>query len=105
MNIGSTTLPDPTTYEISREYRTRETTTINGTRRYSKLTGKRKVILKWNFIDKSYRSSIEQANSLETTQTLNIDGNSFSVVGYSDPVFTILAGGNAYSCIWELREP
>lgn len=105
MKIGSTILPDPTTYDVSTEHRTKESTTVSGARRYSKLAGKRRVILIWNYLDSSYKSSIELLNAMESAQTLVLDSYSFSVIGYSDPVFRVIPGKQAYSCTWELREP
>lgn len=107
MIIGTYTLPDPQDFDISDYIGTSETILLSGDRRYLKYGNiKKNISLVFYGIDDTDKSNIETLATNTGTLSVTLDGESYTVVSYSDPKFTRIKGSNQfYQCNWELREP
>lgn len=107
MIIGTYTLPDPQDFDISDYVGTRETILLSGDRRYLKYGNiKKNIRLVFYGIDDTDKSNIETLATDTGTLSVTLDGESYTVISYSDPKFTRIKGSNQlYQCNWELREP
>ena len=107
MIIGTYTLPDPQDFDISDYVGTSETILLSGDRRYLKYGNiKKNISLVFYGIDDTDKSNIETLATNTGTLSVTLDGESYTVVSYSDPKFTRIKGNNQlYQCNWELREP
>jgi len=105
--IGTYTLPDPQDFDISDYVGTSETILLSGDRRYLKYGNiKKNISLVFYGIDDTDKSNIETLATNTGTLSVTLDGESYTVVSYSDPKFTRIKGNNQlYQCNWELREP
>lgn len=107
MIIGTYTLPDPQDFDISDYVGTSETILLSGDRRYLKYGNiKKNISLVFYGIDDTDKSNIETLATDTGTLNVTLDGESYTVISYSDPKFTRIKGSNQlYQCNWELREP
>jgi len=105
--IGTYTLPDPQDFDISDYVGTSETILLSGDRRYLKYGNiKKNISLVFYGIDDTDKSNIETLATDTGTLSVTLDGESYTVISYSDPKFTRIKGSNQlYQCNWELREP
>jgi len=107
MIIGSYTLPDPQSFDISDYVGTTESILLSGNRRYLKYgNAKKNISLTFYGISDTDRINIETLARNTGALSMSLDGTSYTVVSYSDPKFTRIKGSNKlYQCNWELREP
>lgn len=107
MIIGSYTLPDPQSFDVTDYVGTTEEILLSGDRRYLKYgNNKKNISLVFYGISDTDKDNIETLAASTGTLSVTLDGESYTVVSYSDPKFTRIKGSNQlYQCNWELREP